>query len=113
MRFVPQVTNESSTTAAPVSDLTDAGSPSEPGTLQQAPTAEEPSRPTEAQKEPLHVQRVEAVPRSVPSAEASSATSHLEVDMLVQRLYEPIACRLRAELRLARERAGYALDLRH
>jgi hypothetical protein len=36
-----------------------------------------------------------------------------DVDALVRRLYDPLARRLRAELRLDRERIGRSLDLRH
>ena len=36
-----------------------------------------------------------------------------DVDALVRKLYDPIARKLKAELRLDRERAGYGLDLRH
>ncbi|WP_174185832.1 hypothetical protein [Nocardia barduliensis] len=46
------------------------------------------------------------------SAPASAAgVSPTDIDGLVDRLYEPIARKLKAELRLARERAGTALDL--
>jgi hypothetical protein len=44
---------------------------------------------------------------AVPGAAAA------DVDALVRRLYDPLARRLRAELRLDRERVGRALDLRH
>jgi hypothetical protein len=36
-----------------------------------------------------------------------------DLDALVRRLYDPLARRLKAELRLDRERVGRALDLRH
>ncbi|MGH3889094.1 MAG: hypothetical protein ACRDSZ_21485 [Pseudonocardiaceae bacterium] len=41
------------------------------------------------------------------------STSTTEVDTLVRRLYDPIVRRLKAELQLDRERAGYSLDHRH
>jgi len=43
----------------------------------------------------------------------AGSTSPTEVDALVRRLYDPMVRRLKAELRLDRERAGRALDLRH
>jgi hypothetical protein len=41
------------------------------------------------------------------------AAAPTDVDALVRRLYDPLARRLRAELRLDRERIGRSLDLRH
>ncbi|WP_063041012.1 hypothetical protein [Nocardia pseudovaccinii] len=40
-----------------------------------------------------------------------SGTSPTDIDALVARLYDPIVRKLKAELRLDRERAGTALDL--
>jgi hypothetical protein len=44
---------------------------------------------------------------------ASAPAPAQDVDALVRKLYDPIARKLKAELRLDRERAGYGLDLRH
>jgi hypothetical protein len=44
---------------------------------------------------------------------AAPAAAPADVDALVRRLYDPLAQRLRAELRLDRERIGRSLDLRH
>lgn len=52
-------------------------------------------------------------PAALASTQGAGSSSPTDVDALVRRLYEPIARRLKAELRLDRERAGYALDLRH
>jgi hypothetical protein len=46
-----------------------------------------------------------------PAAVAAIAPG--DVDALVRKLYDPLARRLRAELRLDRERIGRSLDLRH
>lgn len=59
-----------------------------------------------------------AEPRSEASAvqvgpAAAGSSSPTEMDALVRRLYDPMVRRLKAELRLDRERAGHALDLRH
>ncbi|MGY1983978.1 hypothetical protein [Nocardia gipuzkoensis] len=48
---------------------------------------------------------------SGPPTSATAGASPTDIDGLVDRLYEPIARKLKAELRLARERAGVALDL--
>lgn len=48
---------------------------------------------------------------SAPPTSATAGASPTDIDGLVDRLYEPIARKLKAELRLARERAGVALDL--
>ncbi|WP_433522281.1 hypothetical protein ACQPZ2_34720 [Nocardia pseudovaccinii] len=42
---------------------------------------------------------------------APIGTSPTDIDALVARLYDPIVRKLKAELRLDRERAGTALDL--
>jgi hypothetical protein len=52
-----------------------------------------------------------AVAAGGPGAAASLPLG--DVDALVRRLYDPLARRLRAELRLDRERIGRSLDLRH
>ncbi|MFE7745529.1 hypothetical protein [Nocardia sp. NPDC057455] len=53
-----------------------------------------------------------ALPASAGSAATATAgMSPTDIDGLVDRLYEPIVRKLKAELRLARERAGTALDL--
>jgi hypothetical protein len=55
-----------------------------------------------------------AAPRAAAApGSAAAAGSAGDVDALVRRLYDPLARRLRAELRLDRERVGHALDLRH
>jgi hypothetical protein len=55
------------------------------------------------------VQRVE--PATGPAV-GGAAPSGAEVDELVRRLYEPLSARIKAELRLDRERAGMLTDLR-
>jgi hypothetical protein len=56
------------------------------------------------------VQRADP-PEPAPAAPAAP-TGPAEIDELVRRIYEPIAARLRAELRIDRERAGMLTDLR-
>jgi hypothetical protein len=48
-----------------------------------------------------------------PAGGAAPGGAAADVDALVRRLYDPLARRLKAELRLDRERVGRALDLRH
>lgn len=54
-----------------------------------------------------------AVNVGLPNPAVAGSSSPTEVDALVRRLYDPMVRRLKAELRLDRERAGHALDLRH
>jgi hypothetical protein len=56
------------------------------------------------------VQRVDSAPAA--AAAAPGAAAGPDVDELVRRLYEPLAARIKAELRLDRERAGVLTDLR-
>lgn len=58
------------------------------------------------------VQRASDEASPVSPAAATSATPS-DVDALVRKLYDPLVRRLKAELRLDRERAGNMLDLRH
>jgi hypothetical protein len=44
---------------------------------------------------------------------AAPGTAGADVDELARRLYDPLAARLKDELRLDRERAGFLTDLRH
>ena len=44
--------------------------------------------------------------------QASGALAATSTDELVRRLFDPLAARLKAELRLDRERAGFVTDLR-
>ena len=44
--------------------------------------------------------------------QASGALAAASTDELVRRLFDPLAARLKAELRLDRERAGFVTDLR-
>jgi hypothetical protein len=48
--------------------------------------------------------------RSLPAARATGGAT--DVDALIGKLYDPLVRRLKAELRLDRERAGHVLDLR-
>jgi len=43
---------------------------------------------------------------------AASAAAGLNVDDLARRLFDPLVARIKTELRLDRERAGYVTDLR-
>jgi CubicO group peptidase (beta-lactamase class C family) len=45
-------------------------------------------------------------------AAVQAATGAPSTDELVRRLFDPLAARLKAELRLDRERAGFVTDLR-
>ena len=47
-----------------------------------------------------------------PGAPAAGSGGVTDVDALVGKLYDPLVRRLKAELRLDRERAGHVLDLR-
>ena len=68
---------------------------------------------------PLTVSAVVEPPPAAPGAAAAggpgaaASVAPGDVDALVRRLYDPLARRLRAELRLDRERIGRSLDLRH
>ena len=46
------------------------------------------------------------------AAGAAGALAGASTDELVRRLFDPLAARLKAELRLDRERAGFVTDLR-
>jgi hypothetical protein len=103
------------------------GAPAEPSTPS-APSA--PSAPQQANEVSVQLDAVDtaaaAAPPTVPAADVgvpppggppagaqAGSTSPTDVDALVRRLYDPMMRRLKAELRLDRERAGHALDLRH
>jgi hypothetical protein len=99
--------------------------PEPPATTGHAPVAEpaEPvvvSRAVEAEPVAEPVDPEPAAPvapgspaAAVPPAPATGAsTAATEVDALVGRIYDPLVRRLKAELRLERERAGHVLDLR-
>jgi hypothetical protein len=75
-----------------------AGSPAEPVVVQTAPTA-------------VDAPASSAV-TAVPGAPGPGAGGLTDVDALVGKLYDPLVRRLKAELRLERERAGHVLDLR-
>lgn len=51
--------------------------------------------------------------RSTPATAPPASNAPTDIDALVGRLYDPLVRRLKAELRLDRERVGRALDLRH
>jgi hypothetical protein len=53
------------------------------------------------------------VPATTAPAPAPAATPPTDLDELARRLFDPLSARLRAELRLDRERAGVVTDLRH
>ena len=82
--------------AEPEIEPTDTGAPAIPAAPQTiTPTATNAAGPAAAS----------TPPPTAPPAQ--------DVDALVRKLYDPIARKLKAELRLDRERAGYGLDLRH
>jgi hypothetical protein len=55
----------------------------------------------------------EAIPPvPAPGVRPDRASGALDIDDLARRLYDPLAARLKAELRLDRERAGLITDLR-
>lgn len=100
-----------------------AGAASEP---EPPPAASDPAAsdavgvPSDATTDPAVV----SPPAAAPSPQATGATAAAggaaaagaaptDVDALVRRLYDPLVRRLKAELRLDRERAGNVLDLRH
>ena len=74
--------------------------------------AENPSAAPEPAPEPAPVATpaVAAVAGAAPAAAAGHGGGG-DVDELVNRLYDPLAARLRAELWLDRERAGVLMDL--
>jgi hypothetical protein len=74
----------------------------QPPTIQREPEAA-PSAPESA--------AVPAAPPTVVSAPPAAKPGTGDVDELVNRLYDPLAARLRAELWLDRERAGALMDL--
>jgi hypothetical protein len=59
----------------------------------------------------------QAAPAGAAAATAAGAapglTASPDLDELARRLFDPLTARLRAELRLDRERAGVTTDLRH
>jgi hypothetical protein len=70
--------------------------------------------PTASPAEPVAVQTAAAVTAAPnPGAPAQGSGGLTDVDVLVGKLYDPLVRRLKAELRLDRERAGHGLDLRH
>jgi hypothetical protein len=86
---------------------------------------------TEPEPEPEPAPAVSVAPEAIPTATvsvqaapepgpaptaaagASATAAAQDIDALVRKLYDPIARKLKAELRLDRERAGIGLDLRH
>ncbi|MGK8501080.1 hypothetical protein [Nocardia asiatica] len=77
------------------------------------PTPDQAAAPSTVEPAATPPSTSEAPQSSAASAPPSAAAgvSPTDIDGLVDRLYEPIARKLKAELRLARERAGTALDL--
>ncbi|MBM7789971.1 hypothetical protein [Tenggerimyces flavus] len=86
-------------------------------------TANVPPAPTSDHRDSTFVQLAEeeptppptpnapaSAPNSATNAANPSATSTTDIDGLARRLYDPIARRLRAELRVDRERAGTLVD---
>jgi hypothetical protein len=74
-----------------------------PATDQPADTPPEPGTGTAAPQ---------SVSTATTTAQASAGAPGTNLDELVQRLYDPLAARLRAELWQDRERAGALMDLR-
>jgi hypothetical protein len=81
-------------------------------TIQRAPehAAPEPPGPTEP-PEPTQPPAVPVPPSTSLSMTPSTSPPEANVDELVNRLYDPLAARLRAELWQDRERAGVLMDL--
>ncbi len=82
------------------------------------PTTAPPEQGTEAEPAPPVTTTAVATPATASVETATPATtstpnSPTEIDALVRKLYEPIVRKLKAEMRLDRERAGYGLDLAH
>jgi hypothetical protein len=88
------------------------------GTVLVLPTAAV-QREVEGAPPPAPEPAAEVPPPGAPTAApagpgaAAGPSTPAEVDALVRRLYDPLVRRLKAELRLDRERAGNVLDLRH
>ena len=82
-----------------------------------APTTAPPAQGTEAEPAPPVTTTAVATTGTASVETATPATttpnSPTEIDALVRKLYEPIVRKLKAEMRLDRERAGYGLDLAH
>jgi len=70
------------------------------------------SPPDEPVDQPPPAPASAAPPTSTHSITADRPGGALDIDDLARRLYDPLAARLKAELRLDRERAGIITDLR-
>lgn len=74
-----------------------------------SPTVQrEADAPPEPESPPAVTDSVQA---AAPVTTAAPDASHTSVEDLVNRLYDPLAARLRAELWMDRERAGLLMDL--
>jgi hypothetical protein len=72
------------------------------------------SPPDDAPDQPPPGPASATAPPTVPARGGNPSSPHgvLDIDELARRLYDPLAARLKAELRLDRERAGLITDLR-
>jgi len=71
-----------------------------------------PTAPTDSTEVPVGAGLPEVHP-AAPATPAGKPEAQPSTDELVHRLFEPLAARLKAELRLDRERAGLVTDLRY
>lgn len=81
------------------------------GTVQRDVGGDASAPPAPAAAEPAPAETTPPTPAAAAPAPAA-APAATNVDELARRLYEPLAARLREELWLDRERAGWLTDLR-